>query len=347
MATFAPPPCLFCGSCDQRPRFQAVRDRLGHAPGTWNFDACQKCGSGLLRPVPKADELPSFYPPVYSFTPELGQAGSLKRWLAGLEYRLFYAPQYQQQVRIVCQAVGPQAGGELLDVGCGRGLRLEGFRRRGYRVVGADFQPEVVEELRGRGISAVVSDIDHLANHFAENRFDLITAFYLLEHVPDVAATVRGCWKLLKPGGWFAAAVPLLDGLEVELFGSRWIHVGEAPRHLSLPSSTGLKEALVQAGYVDVKLRPDAALNCAGVVASSLIPAASLTAAYGGAGGSWALVRRLLGGGVSLLATPLVWLENHVLRRPSHGIIFGRKPGVWPARRCPPVDPGPPVLFSL
>lgn len=322
--TSSPPPCLFCGGTRQRPLHREVADRLGHAPGRWGFDRCETCGSGLLRPVPKTEDLPSFYPPIYSFTPDLGGGSPLKRFLVGLEHRLFYAPQYEHQVRIVCQTVGPQPRGRLLDVGCGRGLRLEGFRRRGYRVTGADFQPEVVDELRRRGFEAVVSDIEQLPERFAPSSFDLITAFYLLEHVPDVAAAVRNCLKLLKPGGWFAGAVPLVDGLEPEWFGPRWIHVGEAPRHLSLPSSAGLKRALEREGYMDVKLRPDAALNCAGVVASSLVPAASLTHAYGG--GGMALARRVLGGAVSLLATPLVWAENHVLRRPSHGIVFGRRP---------------------
>lgn len=322
----AGPACPFCGDRNRERLFAHVRDRLGHAPGEWSFDRCLTCGAAQLAPQPREEDLPSYYPPIYSFTPEMGQPTAIKRFLAKLEYRLFYLPQYEAQVRIVCQQAGPpRIGARLLDVGCGRGLRLEGFRRRGYHVVGSDFQPEVVAELRQRGIKAVVSDIDHLSDHFSPASFDLITAFYLLEHVPSVLRTVQQAYSLLRPGGWFAGAVPLIDGAQARWFGRRWIHVGEAPRHLTLPSHKGLQRLMQTAGYEKITLRPDAALNCAGVIASSLIPEASLTHAYG-RGGS-AMLRRLAGGVVTLLATPLAWAENHVLRQPSHGIIFGRKPG--------------------
>lgn len=324
--TSALQPCPYCGSMQRSRLFSDVRDRLEHAPGQWAFDRCQECGAAQLYPTPSHEALPGFYPPIYSFTPEMGKPTALKRFLAQLEYRLFYLPQYEAQVSIVCNQVGSiRAGARLLDVGCGRGLRLDGFRRRGYEVWGSDFQPEVVQELRARGFQAVVSDIDHLTEHFHPDTFDLITAFYLLEHVPHVLQTVQQAMTLLKPGGWLAAAVPLIDGAQARWFGRKWIHVGEAPRHLTLPSSTGLKRVMQQAGYTAITLRPDAALNCAGVMASSLIPEASLTHAYGR--GGWAMLRRLLGGAITLLATPAAWAENHVLRRPSHGIIFGRKTG--------------------
>lgn len=322
----AGPACPFCGEETRERLFDHVRDRLGYAPGEWGFDRCLTCGAAQLVPQPREEDLPGYYPPIYSFTLEMGRPTAIKRFLAKLEYFLFFLPQYAAQVRIVCQQVGPpRAGARLLDLGCGRGLRLEGFRKRGYHVIGCDFQPEVVAELRQRGIEAVVSDIDHLTDHFPPSSFDLITAFYLLEHVPCVLRTVQQAYCLLRPGGWFAGAVPLIDGAQARWFGPQWAHVGEAPRHLTLPSREGLRRLMQAAGYEQITLRPDAALNCAGIIALSLIPEAASTHAYG-RGGS-AMLRRLVGGAVTLLATPLAWAENHLLRQPSHGIIFGRKPG--------------------
>jgi len=324
----APVRCLYCHAATLQPWYRQVRDRLGHAPGEWGFDRCTACGSGRLTPWPRATDLAGFYPPVYSFSTDLGQQSWLKRLLARLEYALFYAPQYLAQVRMVCKATGwtHGQGRKLLDVGCGRGLRLDGFARRGFHVTGADFQPAVIAELRQRGIAGVVSDIDHLTDHFPPGSFDLITAFYVLEHVPDVAFTVAQCRRLLRPGGWLAAAVPLGDGVQARWLGRRWIHVGEAPRHLSLPSSRGLLTVVRAAGFEQVRIVPDAALNAAGAFASSLIPAASLTHAYGQGGAAGAVLRRLAGGVVTLLATPLMWLEGHWLRRPGHGIVVGRAP---------------------
>lgn len=322
--------CLYCQGNDLRPLYRQVRDRLGHAPGEWGFECCRRCGAARLTPWPPAERLSDFYPTVYSFSTDLGSGGSLKRLLAQAEYWLFYAPQYAAQIQIVCRAIRRSRGDglRLLDVGCGRGLRLDGFAQRGFQVVGADFQPEVIADLRRRGLEAVVSDIEHLLEHFRPGSFDVITAFYVLEHVPDVSATLSRCRQLLRPGGWLAAAVPLLDGWQARWLRERWIHVGEAPRHLSLPTARGLICALTAAGFVRVRIVPDAAFNAAGALASSLIPAASLTHVYGtnndARRGLSPMLRRLVGGVVTLLATPLVWAEGHVLRQPGHGIVVGQ-----------------------
>lgn len=324
--------CLYCQGNDLRPLYRRVRDRLGHAPGEWGFDCCQRCGAARVVPWPPPEHLPDYYPPVYSFSTDLG-GGGLKRLLAHVEYWCFYAPQYAAQVQIVCRAIGRSRGDglRLLDVGCGRGLRLDGFARRGFQVTGADFQPEVIAELRRRGLNGVVSDIEHLPDHFDPGSFDVVTAFYVLEHVPDVAETLRRCRQLLRPGGWLAAAVPLCDGWQARWLRKRWIHVGEAPRHLSLPTARGLNAALTAAGFVRVRLVPDAALNAAGAFASSLIPAASLTHVYGADDGAQQrlspMLRRFLGGVVTLLATPLMWAEGYVLGQPGHGIVVGQVPG--------------------
>lgn len=56
-----------------------------------------------------------------------------------------------------------------------------------------DFQPEAVDYLRQQlGIPAVCADAAQAAKHFPPASFDVITAFYVLEHVPDVQAVLPG-----------------------------------------------------------------------------------------------------------------------------------------------------------
>jgi len=88
------PACPYCGSTQFAPLYRGIRDRLGHVAGEWSFVSCSNCNSAMLRPYPEAREIPSFYPPVYTFSPELAQ-GSLKRLLSAIEYRLFFRPIYR------------------------------------------------------------------------------------------------------------------------------------------------------------------------------------------------------------------------------------------------------------
>jgi SAM-dependent methyltransferase len=318
--------CLYCGGAAFDPLHDGVRDRLGHVPGERRFVRCRACGSSLLDPLPAEEELPGFYPPVYSFTTE--QTGTLKQLLANLEHRLFFGPQYREQVRRVLETCGRSPRGRtLLDVGCGRGLRLTELKRAGFRPTGLDFQADAVRYIRDTlKIPAEVGGTDDLPKLFPPASFDVVTAFYLLEHVRDVRRVMADCLGALKPGGWFVAAVPLADSLQARLFGKRWIHVTEAPRHLSLPTRAGLRTAAEAAGFEAIHFRPDAMLNAAGPAASSIVSGATLTHVYGG--GKWiAIAKRLFGGALTFAALPLCMLEHAACGRMSHGILFARKPG--------------------
>ena len=321
-------PCLYCGSHDLTPLYAGVRDRLGFVPGERAFWRCGGCGSAVLVPLPTTAELPGFYPPVYSFTLELGGTSRLKRMLSRAEYHLFFRPQYTAQTRRVMRACGWTRGDgkALLDVGCGRGLRLLEFRRLGFQVHGLDVQPDVVRYLRDDlGIPAECADVSAMNRIHPPGSFDLITTFFLIEHIPDVRAAITGMFDLLKPGGWVAAAVPFVDCVQAGVFGRKWINVMEAPRHLSLPTRQGMTEVCRAAGFGRVEIVPDSALNCAGQIASSLIPGATLTHVYGQSR-IRPLVARAVGAGVMFAAVPWCLFENHVLGRVSLGVVMAQKP---------------------
>jgi SAM-dependent methyltransferase len=320
--------CLYCTSSRLVPLYAGVRDRLGYVPGTRAFARCTDCGSAVLTPLPRAEELADFYPPVYSFSLEFQRQPWYKRWLAALEYHLFFRPQYRSQVQTVLQAVGRHPRGRrLLDVGCGRGLRLLEFRQAGFDVHGLDLQTDVVRYLRDElHIPADCGDIGAMPRLFGPAAFDVVTAFFLLEHVPDVRAVLADCFRVLRPGGWLAAAVPLHDCAQARYFGKDWINVTEAPRHLSLPTQAGMIHACKQVGYDRVVIRGDSVLNCAGQVGSSALPGGTLTHVYGGTA-LWAYAKRLLGAVVTLAAVPACFIENECLHRISLGIVLARKPG--------------------
>lgn len=321
--------CLYCGSQNFAEHFRGIQDRLRYVPGEWSFERCLRCESLRLSPFPAEEAIADFYPPVYSFNLNLAKESRIKRLLTWLEYAVFFGPQYRGQANQVLRGIGWQGerGLRMLDIGCGRGLRLKAFQSRGFDVHGLDLQPEVVEYVRHElGIAASVGGVDSLASNLEAGSFDVITAFYLLEHVSDVQAVLRDCQRLLRPGGWFVGVVPVCDGLQARLFGKRWLHVTEAPRHLSLPSRAGLLTAAENAGYDRAHLRSDSVLNCAGIVAGSLLPGSDITAAYGKRRWMLPMLRRIVGGGLAMGAVPLCLIENHLLGQTSHGMLLARKP---------------------
>jgi SAM-dependent methyltransferase len=195
-------------------------------------------------------------------------------------------------------------------------------------VAGIDFDTSAVDYVRDHlGFPAVCGRLDDAVEHFAPEHFDVIAAFYVLEHVIDVQGTLAICRSLLKPGGWLAAAVPLGDSLQAEVFGRRWGQATEAPRHLSLPSSEGASRALCRAGFEhrSIRLVPDTTIGCAQVAGITLFPqsATSVTYAPGRRRLPWA---RIAGAAATLAALPWAMADAVLFRRPAMGIMFARKP---------------------
>ena len=174
-------------------------------------------------------------------------------------------------------------------------------------------------------IPVVCTDIDGLSTAFPAASFDVVVAYYVMEHVLDVEKALQTCYRLLKPGGWFVGAVPLVDSVQAAVFGSRWGNVTEAPRHISLPSQKGIAQACQTVGFENIAIRPDSLPALAATVALSAVPGSASASVYRGTRLS-TIVARLLGITTALVSVPWCFLNSYVLKRPGNGIVYAQKP---------------------
>ncbi len=106
--------------------------------------------------------------------------------------------------------IGCLAGLRMLDIGCGGGILCEPLARLGATVVGADPSQSNIEVARRHAAQADLK-IDYratTAEALADTgeRFDVVLAMEVVEHVTDVDVFVRRCSEMLKPGGMMIAA---------------------------------------------------------------------------------------------------------------------------------------------
>lgn len=103
------------------------------------------------------------------------------------------------------RAEAPFAGVRLLDIGCGGGLLSEPMARLGAEVVGVDAAARNIPVARLHAEqSGLVIDYRHdTAEALAEagERFEVVLAMEVIEHVADPAAFMAACRTLLAPGG--------------------------------------------------------------------------------------------------------------------------------------------------
>jgi 2-polyprenyl-6-hydroxyphenyl methylase/3-demethylubiquinone-9 3-methyltransferase len=104
----------------------------------------------------------------------------------------------------------PLAGLAVVDVGCGGGLLCEPLARLGATVTGIDLAPASIEAAvrhardAGLAIDYRVAAAEQL---LAEaERFDLVCAMEVLEHVADQEVFLYECAALVRPGGGLVLA---------------------------------------------------------------------------------------------------------------------------------------------
>jgi 2-polyprenyl-6-hydroxyphenyl methylase/3-demethylubiquinone-9 3-methyltransferase len=106
------------------------------------------------------------------------------------------------------QCVGPLDGKRIVDVGCGGGILSEAMARKGAQVLGVDLAERSLKVAQLHAMEAGLDNVAYrevAAEVLAEEQsgqFDIVTCMEMVEHVPDPAAIVAACAKLVKPGGW-------------------------------------------------------------------------------------------------------------------------------------------------
>jgi SAM-dependent methyltransferase len=100
--------------------------------------------------------------------------------------------------------------GSVLDVGCGDGGFLRRVAPRVRKAVGVDQNAEAIRDLAAAGIEAHCADLEQFAGENAA-RFDVVSAFQLLEHLPSVGDFARAVRSCVAPGGLVLVSTPNND----------------------------------------------------------------------------------------------------------------------------------------
>jgi SAM-dependent methyltransferase len=108
---------------------------------------------------------------------------------------------------LIRREVGPSAGCDILELGCGTGHNFAMLGSFG-KVDGLELDDEArafSEKRLGRAVMA--APLPELAG-VADRHYDLVGAFDVIEHIEDDAAALQSIAAKLKPGGKFLMTVP-------------------------------------------------------------------------------------------------------------------------------------------
>ncbi len=130
----------------------------------------------------------------------------------------------------------------ILDLGAGTGGTTSALTRFG-RVTALEIDPAARQHLDASVLEGVWTDPLPDPSR-APGLFDVVTAFDVLEHLPDDQAVLTDVHRLLKPGGHLLATVPAHPAL--------WTVHDDHHHHVRRYTWSGLRRVLADSGFSPV-----------------------------------------------------------------------------------------------
>lgn len=199
--------CPACGSRAARFKFEK---------NGFRYLDCQECATFYMSPRPSPAVLDAFYRQSenYSYWAQhIYPASAAARQASVIVPRM-------ERVLELCHTYGV-GGGALLEVGAGYGSFCEEMSRRGHwqRVLGIEPTPQLAALCRAQGVEIEERTVEAFAADTAQ-RFEVIVAFEVIEHLFEPDAVIASLARLLKPGGLLILTCPNGLGFDVQQLGS-------------------------------------------------------------------------------------------------------------------------------
>jgi SAM-dependent methyltransferase len=224
--------CPACASESATPQFEK---------NGFEYAQCRQCRTLFVLNRPPYEKLVDFYT----------ASQSTAFWI-----RDFFLPMaearrqaiFRPRADYIAGRFGTDPGWTIGDIGAGFGLFLEEMRVLWprCRYVAIEPSPEQAGICSKAGLAAECSTIEALSGYDA--RFDLLTAYELLEHLSDLRQFTEAVFRLLKPGGWFFMTTLNGEGFDIQVLWEKAKAV-TPPHHLNFLNPESLEQMLVRAGF--------------------------------------------------------------------------------------------------
>jgi len=190
---------------------------------------CRNCHLTYVNPIEKVGKTNEHY-----FKAKNNHAPTIRE---------SYLRTAKSQVRLIQEYA---SGTNLLDIGCAQGFFLFSASQVGYTTRGIEISQDAAEYARREfGLDIEGKPFEEL--RFAENHFDIVTLWQVLEHVPHPLMILQEVHRILKPGGLLAVSTPDIGGIPAKILGKRWWDIKRL--HVNQFTTKTLTDILQNAGF--------------------------------------------------------------------------------------------------
>jgi 2-polyprenyl-3-methyl-5-hydroxy-6-metoxy-1,4-benzoquinol methylase len=216
--------------------------------GEYSVASCPDCALVQLVPTPSDATLAALYSGQY-FGSDDAQSGYGDYASQEAEYLATFAEDVKTIQRYV-------RTGDVLDVGCGYGYFMRVAHDAGLRPFGLDLSEAAVERASARFPGRVFRGTLSDSALPPEQKFDVIFASHVVEHITAPVEFMRSVVARLKPGGLVALVTPNIESLLSRVSGSRWVSF-KIPEHVAYYSPATITRLIRRGGHFEsISVKP-------------------------------------------------------------------------------------------
>jgi ubiquinone/menaquinone biosynthesis C-methylase UbiE len=135
-------------------------------------------------------------------------------------------------------------------MGCGTGDFLQLAQQKGWQVQGIEPNEKARQIAASKGVTFLSGTTEA-----ADQQFDAITLWHVLEHLPNLEEQIMELKRLLKPNGTLVIAVPNYKSFDAKHYKQFWAAY-DVPRHLWHFSKISIQGLVSQVDMQVVAVRP-------------------------------------------------------------------------------------------
>lgn len=210
-----------------------------------NFDLYWNADKTILitHPQPKAEKLAGYY----DSKAYISHTDASQTWMDKL-YQQVKKYMLKRKLRLISNLASHNKN--LLDIGAGTGDFLAMAKQHNWTVSGVE------PNQKARSLAAEKNLIlQNDVKAFADKKFDIITLWHVLEHLPDLENQIITIKKLLTKNGNLIIAVPNFKSYDAKYYQESWAAY-DVPRHLWHFSPEGIESLFSHFGLELIQTKP-------------------------------------------------------------------------------------------